>query len=247
MDGLSNFTKLNVFQRNNWNDNDLVPYRKGKLKFNSAFGTSYYPELSFGSKDVLTAGIKSGKIPQVIKLDTRSAQANSDVIVYSWEVGTAKEKKKMRAEGDFSFIRKGLFKKVYSGNDPMIYPGKKGNTQFIYKMINAWGDSFRANEFYNVARKSVINNGFIPVENEVSDETIIAYFEGVEVGQPTKDGTPPVPVQSAEPSENPRIKELKDKIEVFEITIQNGLAGPDEFKTLDYLYRELGKLIKSQC
>lgn len=252
-EGLANFAKLNVFQRNNWNDNDLVPYRKGKLKFNPMFMSSYYSELSFGSKDVLTAGIKSGKIPQVIKLYSKSAQANSDIIVYSWEVGTSKEKKKMRAEGDFSFIKKGLFKKVYSGSDPMIYPDKRGNPQYIYKMINAWGDSFRANEFYNVAKASVINNGFEKVVDkkgesiEASDETIIAYFEGVEVGQPTKDATPPVPAQPAEPSENPKIKEIKDKIELFETNVQNGVAGPDDFKTLDYLYKELGKLIKSIC
>jgi hypothetical protein len=52
-------------------------------------------------------------------------------------------------------------------------------------MINAWGDShqeegryFSANEFYNHARKSQINNGFIPVEDESDDTTILAFFKG---------------------------------------------------------------------
>ena len=51
-------------------------------------------------------------------------------------------------------------------------------------MINAWGDShaadgvyFSANEFYTTGKPSVIDNGFIKVEKELSDPTIISYFE----------------------------------------------------------------------
>jgi hypothetical protein len=177
--GLGDFAKLNVFQRNNWNDDDAVPYKKGIQRKNWD-GSRYYRELSFGSKDKLLNDIKDGKIPQVIRINASSRQASSDIIVFSWEVGTPKEKREMRAKGDFSFIRKGLFKKVYRGEgkeNPLIYPDKKGNPQYIYKMINAWGDSYRANEFYNTARKSVIDNGFLKVENEVSDATMVAYFE----------------------------------------------------------------------
>jgi len=244
MPGLSNFAKLNVFQRNNWNDNDLVPYRKGKLKFNPMFMRSYYSEISFGAKDVLTADMESGKIPQVIKLYTKSSQAASDVIVYSWEVGTTKEKREKRAKGDFSFIRKGLFQKVYSGSDPLLYLDRKGNPQYIYKMINAWGDSFRANEFYDTARKSVIENGFLKVENEVSDGTIVSYFEG----DPQKDieATPATPVAST-PEREAKIAELESKIELFEIRIDSGLATADDYKTLEYLQGELGKLINEEC
>jgi hypothetical protein len=124
--------------------------------------------------------MKSGKIPQVIKIYAMSSQSKSDIMVYSWEVGSPKEKREMRAKGDFSFIRKGLFKKVYRGEgkeDPLIYNDKRGNPQYIYKMVNAWGDSFRANEFYDHARKSVIDNGFLKVENEVDDSTIVTYFD----------------------------------------------------------------------
>jgi predicted NAD-dependent protein-ADP-ribosyltransferase YbiA (DUF1768 family) len=83
----------------------------------------------------------------------------------------------MRKEGDFSFIRKGLFKKVMVGDEPLVHPDRKGNPQYIYKMINAWGDSFRANELYDSARKSVVENGYIKVDKEVDDLTIAAYFE----------------------------------------------------------------------
>jgi hypothetical protein len=234
---LKNFASLNIFQRNNWNDNDLVPYRKGRLKFNPIFMSSYYSELGFGSKEDLTRDIKAERIPQVIKLYSKSAQANSDIIVYSWEVGTTKEKKEKRANGDFSFIKKGLFKKVYSGNDPLIYPDKRGNAQYIYKMINAWGDSFRANEFYESARKSVVENGFLKVNNEVSDETIIAYFEGSVPGETV----------ASQPVTNVKEQEIKDRIELFETLVNSGNAKPEDYKILNSLYTELGKIIKSKC
>ena len=83
----------------------------------------------------------------------------------------------MRKEGDFSFIKKGLFKKVMVGDEPLVHPEGKGNPQYIYKMINAWGDSFRANELYDSARRSVVENGYIKVDKEVDDLTIAAYFE----------------------------------------------------------------------
>jgi len=43
-------------------------------------------------------------------------------------------------------------------------------------MINAWGDSFRAQEFYTEAKESVIDNGFIKVPNEVSDATVVSLY-----------------------------------------------------------------------
>lgn len=183
---LNDFVKLDVFQRNNWNDDELIPYRKGKQKFNEITLSRYYTELSFGSKAKLNEDMENGKIPQLIKLYTLSSQAKSDYVVFSWEVGSRKQKNEMRAKGDFSFIKKGLFKKVYRGEgkeEPLLYLDKRGNPQFIYKMINVWGDSFRANEFYDVARSSVINNGFLKAvdkngnSNEASDATIVAYFD----------------------------------------------------------------------
>jgi hypothetical protein len=31
---------------------------------------------------------------------------------------------------------------------------------YVYQMVNAWGDSFRANEFYDAVKESVIDNGY---------------------------------------------------------------------------------------
>jgi hypothetical protein len=100
---------------------------------------------------------------------------------------------------DFSFIKKGLFKKVIDdGVDPLITYNRSGYTFIVYKAINAWGDSFRANEFYDFATKSKIDNRFIKVD-EVSDDTIKSAFIG---GQKT----PPV-----EASEIDDVLNKKDK------------------------------------
>jgi hypothetical protein len=53
---------------------------------------------------------------------------------------------------------------------------------YVYKAINAWGDSFRAQEFYGknfpldplstTSRPSVLDNGFMKVAREVEDSEI---------------------------------------------------------------------------
>jgi len=112
-----------------------------------------------------------------------------------------KEKKaQMRKEGDWSFIQRGLFKKVYNSGEPLTHTytfGGKLHTEFIYKAINAWGDShttdgnyFSANEYYKEAKKSKIENGYLKIEKEASDDTINAYFDATI--KPTK-GTTELP------------------------------------------------------
>jgi hypothetical protein len=80
----------------------------------------------------------------------------------------------MKADGDLSYVRKGLFRKVIqpSTQTPLLSKGKG----YVYKQINAWGDGIRANEYYDHARKSVFNNGFDPVENEVDDLSIVSLY-----------------------------------------------------------------------
>jgi hypothetical protein len=81
----------------------------------------------------------------------------------------------MRKRGDYSYIKKALFQKIYDGTIPLSEKNFYGTPTYIYKHINAWGDGMRANEFYNVSRKSVIPNGFEEAM-EVQDEDILEYF-----------------------------------------------------------------------
>jgi ABC-type transporter Mla subunit MlaD len=201
LEGLSNlddFYKLGVFERNNWNNDDITPYLKAALITSKKTGKKYYnPSMKFLPNPVQDA-VTKGEIPPVLTRSKNNREANFDYIVYTWEkendlltkeeieqanakgiklYQVIKEKKaRMRKAGDFSFINKGLFRKVYDNSGtPLEHPDQEGKKYFVYKAVNAWGDSFRANEFYDVDHKSVIENGFIQVE-DVDNNVIISKF-----------------------------------------------------------------------
>ena len=188
MDNLDDFYKLGVFQRNNWNNSDIVPFmkapwiktKKGKLKYdlNSSF---------FLPKELRTA-MGDGKIPKVVSLSTYSREARSEYMTYSWEEGTKATKAAMRKKGDYSFIKKVLMKKVRDdAGNPLITTSKTEDNvtykNYIYKAINAWGDGFRANEFYGklkptdsnstIAEPSKLDNGYNKVEEKNEVEKVL--------------------------------------------------------------------------
>jgi hypothetical protein len=162
----------------------------------------YNPAMEFLPKSI-KEGVLNGRISQVVTLSTLSSEAQSEYIVYSWEKGPEdlltekelslsstkqykllKEKKiAMKKKGDLSYMQKGLFQKVKESDelnsDNLIhtYTNKAGEVReyYVYKMINAWGDSFRANEFYTVGKPSVIDNRFLKTK-ETSDGPIINAF-----------------------------------------------------------------------
>jgi hypothetical protein len=176
---LRDYATISAFERNNWSDDDIVPRRKATWGENSFGFPVYNKNMKFNNKN-LNKAMEENKIPPLLKLSSLAREASSDVIVYTFEdqTLTRAEKAEMRNIGDYSYIKKALFKKVYNGIEPaaMTYSikGKPGRS-FIYKAINAWGDSFRANEFYATAHKSVIDNGFIQVD-EVTDGAILPFF-----------------------------------------------------------------------
>jgi len=205
---LEDFYKLGVLQRNNWTNDDIVPHRRAAWKVNYKGKPKYNSNFTFGPKYDLYKDINSGKTPQVMKLSNLAREAGSDYLVYTWEVGTKNQKAAMKKKGDFSYIKKGLFKKVYDevGNafeDVYITPNGNEIVSYIYKAVNAWGDSFRANEFYDKGVKSVIDNGFIKV-SEVDDASIRKYFQ-VEA-KPTTPTSPEI-----KPANKPAIKDKNQK------------------------------------
>jgi predicted NAD-dependent protein-ADP-ribosyltransferase YbiA (DUF1768 family) len=182
MPNLAEFYTLNVFQRNNWSNSTIVDSSKAKWKKSKKDKWYSKPnapsEITFLDKKLKTA-IGNGVIPQLLNFSTLSSEGRSEFIVFSWENGvyTKEQKKQMRSKGNYSYINKGLFQKVYDGNgNPLIQTStdKTGNIyeSFIYKAINAWGDSFRANEFYTIPTASKLENGFMKVENKSETVTI---------------------------------------------------------------------------
>ena len=174
MSNLNDFYTLGVFQRNNWNNDNIVPYRKAKFKQNST-GNWFYSNAINMKNQTVEEATNLGRIPQLMKLSSLARDANKDYIVYSWELGSKQEKAEMRKRGDYSYIKKALFKKIYDGTVPLSEKNFYGTPTYIYKHINAWGDGMKANEFYNVSKKSVIPNGFEEAL-EVQDEDVLEYF-----------------------------------------------------------------------
>jgi hypothetical protein len=174
MPNLDDFYNLGVFQRNNWNNDDIVPYRKAKFKQNKNGDWFYANALNMKDQTIEDA-TNLGRIPQLMKLSSLARDANKDYIVYSWEIGSKEEKAEMRKRGDYSYIKKALFKKVYNGTSPLTTKNFYGTDVYTYKQINAWGDGIKANEFYNVVKTSVIPNGF-EESREVEDADILEFF-----------------------------------------------------------------------
>ena len=193
---LDSFYDLGVLQRNNWNNDDIVPSKKSIYLANvyNKYGSLgvYNPSMHYLADNIKIA-VDKGVIPPVITQTVNDREAKYDYITYSWEIDIpgvppglqGEAKAKMRKDGDYSFVKKGLFQKVYDdfGNPYMHrYTNKAGELReyFVFKAINAWGDSFRANEFYAEERQSVIENGFVKVNN-VENDVIISAFEGAGV------------------------------------------------------------------
>jgi hypothetical protein len=180
MPNLSNFVDMNVLERANWNDVNMVPQYKEKVIITKK-GRPFKPQ-TVGVSKKLQEAMNAGEVPKVINIGTSTLEGRSDVITFIWSDMTLNktQKSEMVKKGDYSFMKKGLFKKVYTtGEDgkatPLTYdtpPSKDGRvyTNFVYKMINAWGDSLYANEFYDklnpldatatISRPSVLDNGY---------------------------------------------------------------------------------------
>ena len=126
----------------------------------------------------INKAIKEGKLPKLVKISNLSKEAKNDVIVYSWEeVPEGMSKSEMIKAGDYSYIKKGLFKKVKLKNGSYFTrPGYKGSFNYVYQAINAWGDGVNANEFYDTPQKSKISNGFIEVDEKLRLEDIVDIY-----------------------------------------------------------------------
>jgi hypothetical protein len=111
---------------------------------------------------------------------------------------------------------------VHTSNDKDYY---------IYQAVNAWGARERAQEFYDVEKKSQIDNGFIKVGNVAADERIINIFTGGKAATVAK---------------------TKASKEVS-ILLKNGKTYPSSkinskmLEVIGYNPEQIGKILKSLC
>lgn len=196
MPNLAEFIDLDVFQRNNWADVNIVPSKKAEWrqspKTKKWYSRPNNPMEMWSLKDPLKNAIKKGVVPQLLNISVRSREARNNFMTFVWEDKkySRDQIQKMRKKGDFSYIKKGLFKRVEEAPGIPLVVSSTDNSgvlreSYIYKAVNAWGDSFRANEFYEEARESVIDNNYIKVK-EVEDSVIEDILNNDTTPSPTK-------------------------------------------------------------
>jgi hypothetical protein len=230
---LNDFYELGVFQRNNWNDNDVVAYNRLFSIFDPVYGVQY-PSVDFLPPNVKKA-IAEDEIPQVIT--QRIGKVGGEYIVASWNKKLSRQEiAKMRKAGDYSYINKGLFKQVFDADgNPLFTRDKKGNAYFVYKAINALGDSFRANEFYTSAKQSIIDNGMMKV-NEVMDAQVVAAFESTK------------PKPSTSPSSNVLFTKENGKYRLADGNLYDAdQINADMLLAMGYSEERAGQIINIKC
>lgn len=131
----------------------------------------------------LPKGAREAFDNQVAVIDSMNRVSDSDIIVISFDKDkdeknipyTRERKEEMNKAGDYSYIQKMLMKRVYDGSKPFYttynFNGQE-RTNYYYKAINAWGDSFRLQEYYSQPKQSKVDNGFHKIDIEFSDSEI---------------------------------------------------------------------------
>ena len=119
------------------------------------------------------------KVPRVVT-DKKNG-ANIDMVtgktITKLDFATRKKK------GDYTLQDVFGYAKVKLPNgEPLIYYKKDKNggfqSQYVYKLINLYGDGQRASEHYSDFRRSVIENGTIQIDQEIPDADIIEFYGG---------------------------------------------------------------------
>jgi len=197
------FSKSGWFERNNWNDEDVMPTASPKFYMlnpdqppigvdqygNEIFQyqTSAYTDikgLNVLGKDrkILLLGEKYNfrdvqnefvKVPRIMQ-----RKDGSYIDVMTGRTITGSTIKKMRETGDLSFRDYLGYQKVRDayGNPVVASMDKDGNATYVYKLINLYGDGMYASEYYTELDPSPLNNGTLKIDNEIPDADIIAYY-----------------------------------------------------------------------
>jgi len=269
---LADFNTLNIMERNNWNNTNVTPYKKGRLRQSKSNPSNwYYPEKQFLSRK-LQKKTSNGTLPEMITFSMGSREGRNDFIVYSYEGKITKTQRiKARRTGDTSHVNKGLYKKVYTtdkdGNPtPLIqeseYEGKF-YFNYVYKAINAWGDSYKAQEFYGktfpmdplstVSKASVLDNGFVKVQKTQDSTGQVLTSDEVEDSaiELALLGTTPIiaTIKPVEESVTSKEIQLKERSTV-ERTLKDGNSyNIDDIKLgmlnkMGYTPLEIGEILK---
>ena len=140
---------------------------------------------------------------------------------------------KRKAAGDLSLRDYFGYQKVkYVDGSPVL----TAEGDYIYKLVNLYGDGQLVTEHYIDPQKSVLNNGTVQVENEIPDADIISYFAPI-IEEPSE------PLQ-----QNPKVQTPSGKLKLRDGNLYDIKdINADLLERIGYKPKEIGKLLKSIC
>ena len=199
-----NFATNNYFQRNNWNDSDVVPRFKPQMWHASIqragdtpiaarydnFGDPIYEYTSPSLKSLGTLPAASTR-----KILYLSDKYNSDMVAYDviavprilevdgdlvdYTTGNTmprSEYGQRKKVGDITLNALYGYQKVkYTGTEePLTLADSEGNLTYVYKLINLYGDSPYASVYPAANGKSAVRNATARANTELTNDDVIA-------------------------------------------------------------------------
>jgi hypothetical protein len=198
-----NFATNNYFQRNNWNDSDVVPRFKPQMWHASIqragdtpiaarydnFGDPIYEYTSPSLKSLGTLPAASTR-----KILYLNEKYNSDMVAYDviavprildvdgdlvdYTTGNTmprSEYGQRKKVGDITLNALYGYQKVkYTSGEPVTLTDADGNLTYVYKLINLYGDSPYASVYPAVNGTSVVRNATARANTELTDVDVIA-------------------------------------------------------------------------
>ena len=200
---VQNFSK-GMFERNNWKDDDIFSTFEPRFyQLEDPIGIDPYTDeeifeyRSYAFPQVKELGV-TPRNRQIMLVSDKSFAANKDFIKIPRAIQLKDENGKpidmwvdmMTSENifksDFAIRKKrgdlslqnvyGYQRVRYEDGTPLTITNDKGYTSYVYRAINLYGDGQYATEHYLDSRPSVINNGTVKVEKELTDADIIKAF-----------------------------------------------------------------------
>jgi hypothetical protein len=199
------FANGGMFQKNNWKDEQIVPTTTPRFQFQRDAETKEEIENIIGEdpygNDVYQYEVEGFETQfddaenkrLVLTLSPRydgSNGANSDFVkvsrvfvnnrgqnvdLLSGKTISPQAMKAMRMAGNTSLTDYYGYQKVKYSNGEAV---RNFEGRYVYKLVNLLGDGNLVSEYYLDGRPSVLNNGTIKIDKELSDAEIIEYFGG---------------------------------------------------------------------
>jgi len=225
----SSFADIDGFIRNNWRDTDIVPMIKEKhIKEDGRVTKSNrFRAVSVMDAIYQKAGIPKEESYHAYKVGVRGMNAKRKYLTVQRNKASIgfKERNAMAKKKDFSFLERVLVKRL-DNEDGTPYILRNKNPKYdmvVYFPINAWGDGYSAQEYYNTPRQSLHDNGTYKPSAESTTEDIMAAMNGNLPGGTNSGGSVGTRVLAMHPDNIEKIKNGTVKTTIRTEKLANGV------------------------